>query len=54
MLTLDQYKDVFNRIKEYALVVSLYNHAEPLLNPDVFRSLNIPTVVGLGRTSVPT
>ena len=36
MLSFDQYKDVFDRIKEYALVVSLYNHGEPLLNPDVF------------------
>jgi radical SAM protein with 4Fe4S-binding SPASM domain len=36
MLSLDQYKDVFDRIKEYALVVSFYNHGEPLLNPDVF------------------
>jgi radical SAM protein with 4Fe4S-binding SPASM domain len=36
MLSLNQYKDVFDRIKEYALVVSFYNHGEPLLNPDVF------------------
>ena len=27
---------MFGKIKEYALVVSLYNHGEPLLNPDVF------------------
>ena len=36
MLSLQQYNDLFDRIKEYALVVSLYNHGEPLLNPDVF------------------
>jgi radical SAM protein with 4Fe4S-binding SPASM domain len=36
MISLDQYKDVFDRIKEHALVVSFYNHGEPLLNPDVF------------------
>lgn len=36
MLSLDQYKAIFDKIKEYALVVSLYNHGEPLLNPDVF------------------
>jgi MoaA/NifB/PqqE/SkfB family radical SAM enzyme len=36
MLSIDQYKEVFEKIREYALVVSLYNHGEPLLNPDVF------------------
>jgi radical SAM protein with 4Fe4S-binding SPASM domain len=36
MLSLDQYKEIFDKIKQYALVVSLYNHGEPLLNPDVF------------------
>jgi MoaA/NifB/PqqE/SkfB family radical SAM enzyme len=36
MLSLGQYKELFDKIKEYALVVSLYNHGEPLLNPDVF------------------
>lgn len=36
MLSLEQYKELFDQIKEYALVVSLYNHGEPLLNPDVF------------------
>jgi MoaA/NifB/PqqE/SkfB family radical SAM enzyme len=36
MLSLAQYKELFGKIKEYALVVSLYNHGEPLLNPDVF------------------
>ena len=36
MLSFDQYKEVFDKIKEYALVVSFYNHGEPLLNPDVF------------------
>jgi len=36
MLSVEQYKDVFDRIKEYALVVSFYNHGEPLLNPEVF------------------
>ena len=36
MLSLEQYKELFDKIKEYALVVSLYNHGEPLLNPDVF------------------
>jgi hypothetical protein len=33
VLSLDQYKDVLNRIKEYALVVSLHNHGEPLHLP---------------------
>ena len=36
MLSLDQFKVIFDKIREYALVVSLYNHGEPLLNPDVF------------------
>src|SRR4051812_40566981 len=36
MLSLAQYKEIFDKIKEYALVVSLYNHGEPLLNADVF------------------
>ena len=36
MLSLAQYKELFDKIREYALVVSLYNHGEPLLNPDVF------------------
>ena len=36
MFSLEQYKELFDKIKEYALVVSLYNHGEPLLNPDVF------------------
>jgi radical SAM protein with 4Fe4S-binding SPASM domain len=36
MLSLQQYKEIFDKIKEYALVVSMYNHGEPLLNPDVF------------------
>src|SRR5574340_977790 len=36
MLSLDQYKELFAKVRPYALVVSLYNHGEPLLNPDVF------------------
>jgi radical SAM protein with 4Fe4S-binding SPASM domain len=36
MLSLEQYKEFFGKIKEYALVVSMYNHGEPLLNPEVF------------------
>jgi MoaA/NifB/PqqE/SkfB family radical SAM enzyme len=36
MLSREQYKEVFDKISEYALVVSLYNHGEPLLNSDVF------------------
>ena len=36
MLSLEQYKEFFGKIKEYALVVSLYNHGEPLLNPEIF------------------
>ena len=36
MLSIEQYKEVFEKIRDYALVVSLYNHGEPLLNPDVF------------------
>jgi radical SAM protein with 4Fe4S-binding SPASM domain len=36
MLSLEQYKEFFGKIKEYALVVSLYNHGEPLLNPELF------------------
>jgi MoaA/NifB/PqqE/SkfB family radical SAM enzyme len=36
MLSVEQYKELFDKIKDYALVVSLYNHGEPLLNPDVF------------------
>ena len=36
MLSLEQYKQLFCKLADYALVVSLYNHGEPLLNPDVF------------------
>jgi radical SAM protein with 4Fe4S-binding SPASM domain len=36
MFSFEQYKEVFDKIREYALVVSLYNHGEPLLNPEVF------------------
>jgi radical SAM protein with 4Fe4S-binding SPASM domain len=36
MMSLEEYKSIFDKVKEYALVVSLYNHGEPLLNPDVF------------------
>ena len=36
MLSLEQYKELFDKVRKYALVVSLYNHGEPLLNPDVF------------------
>jgi MoaA/NifB/PqqE/SkfB family radical SAM enzyme len=36
MLSLAEYKELFDKVKEYALVVSFYNHGEPLLNPDVF------------------
>lgn len=36
MLSYEQYKILFDKIKEHALVVSLYNHGEPLLNPEVF------------------
>ncbi len=36
MFTLEQYKEVFDKVKEYALVVSIYNHGEPFLNPDAF------------------
>lgn len=36
MLSLAQYKELFDKVKEFALVVSFYNHGEPLLNPDVF------------------
>ena len=36
MLSLEQYKGLFDKIKDYALVVSLYNHGEPLLNPELF------------------
>src|SRR5437868_6418818 len=36
MLSLKQYKELFEKVRKYALVVSLYNHGEPLLNPDVF------------------
>jgi MoaA/NifB/PqqE/SkfB family radical SAM enzyme len=36
MFSFEQYKEVFDKVKEHALVVSLYNHGEPFLNPDVF------------------
>lgn len=36
MLSLGQFKEIFERIEEYALALSVYNHGEPLLNPDVF------------------
>ena len=36
MMPFGEYKEVFEKIREYALVVSMYNHGEPLLNPDLF------------------
>ncbi len=36
MLSTKQYQEFFEKIREYALVVSFYNHGEPMLNPDVF------------------
>jgi MoaA/NifB/PqqE/SkfB family radical SAM enzyme len=36
MLSLAEYRELFDKVKEFALVVSFYNHGEPLLNPDVF------------------
>ncbi len=36
MLSHGQYEAIFEKIREYALVVSFYNHGEPMLNPDVF------------------
>ena len=35
-ITLEEYRPIFERVKDYALVVSIYNHGEPFLNPDVF------------------
>ena len=35
-ITLEQYRPILDRVKEHALVVSIYNHGEPFLNPDVF------------------
>src|ERR1043166_8482567 len=48
MLSLDQYKEIFDKIKEYALVVSLYNHGEPLLNPEVFSIIEHTHRSGVG------
>jgi radical SAM protein with 4Fe4S-binding SPASM domain len=48
MLSLDQYKEIFDKIKEYALVVSLYNHGEPLLNPEVFSIIEHSHRSGVG------
>ena len=36
IMPLESYKEIFDQVKEYALVVSLYNHGEPLLNADIF------------------
>ena len=35
-VSLEQYKEMFDKVKDYALVVSIYNHGEPFLNPDAF------------------
>jgi MoaA/NifB/PqqE/SkfB family radical SAM enzyme len=35
-ITIEQYRRILERVKEHALVVSIYNHGEPFLNPDVF------------------
>ena len=32
----DEYRQILDRVKRYALVVSLYNHGEPFLNKDIF------------------
>lgn len=35
-MSLAEYRQILDKIKEYALVVSLYNHGEPFLNREVF------------------
>jgi MoaA/NifB/PqqE/SkfB family radical SAM enzyme len=35
-ISTDEYRRILDRVKDYALVVSIYNHGEPFLNPDVF------------------
>ncbi len=35
-ISTDEYRRILARVKDYALVVSIYNHGEPFLNPDVF------------------
>jgi radical SAM protein with 4Fe4S-binding SPASM domain len=48
MLSFQQYKEIFDKISEYALVVSLYNHGEPLLNPEVFSIIEHTHGSGVG------
>jgi len=37
VMRFDEYKQILDKVKPYALVVSLYNHGEPFLNKDIFR-----------------
>jgi MoaA/NifB/PqqE/SkfB family radical SAM enzyme len=36
MMRLAEYRQILDKIKDYALVICLYNHGEPFLNKDVF------------------
>ncbi|HKA30339.1 MAG TPA: hypothetical protein VKH82_13235, partial [Candidatus Binatia bacterium] len=36
VMRFDEYRRILDKVKRYALVVSLYNHGEPFLNKDIF------------------
>ncbi len=36
IMRFDEYRQILDKVKRYALVVSLYNHGEPFLNKDIF------------------
>lgn len=35
-MSFEEYRSILDKVKRYALVVSLYNHGEPFLNKDIF------------------
>ena len=51
MLSLEQYKEIFNKVKKHALVVSIYNHGEPFLNPDFFSIIQYTRGNGVGTNA---
>lgn len=49
-LKFNDYKKIFDQLKEYVFSVALYNWGEPLLNKEIFSIVNYTTQNGVGST----
>lgn len=47
----DDYLTILNKIKDYALILDLYNYGESFLNPDIIKMICVATKAGL-RTRI--